>query len=205
MNERGTPTAIGSGTLRKQTTRGFTLVELMAAVAIVGILAALAVVGYKRYVNTAQSGEALSVISGIRNAEESYKAETLTYLGCSGCGGTGCAAGAGSLSATYPMAAPNHQKWAWTNAGHSDYQCWRTLNIVTDGPVRFGYAVIAGNPGMSPATLANFVPPITFPANASDNPWYVVQAKGDRDDNGLFAYFAGTSMSGEIARQSESE
>jgi type IV pilus assembly protein PilA len=199
---RPTATATSSTTGR---TRAFTLVELMAAVAIVGILAALAVVGYKRYINTSQSGEALSVISGIRVAEESYKAETLTYLGCSGCGGAGCAPGAGSLNATYPMATPNSHKWAWTNAGHGDYQCWRTLNVVTDGPVRFGYAVIAGNPGQMPATITTTNPNITFPANTSDNPWYVIQAKGDRDNNSIFAYFVGTSMTGEIFRQSESE
>jgi len=177
----------------------------MAAVAIVGILAALAVVGYKRYVNTAQSGEALGVISGIRNAEEAYKAETLTYLGCSGCGGTGCAAGAGSLTTYYPMATPSSHKWAWTNPSHSDYQCWRTLNIVTDGPVRFGYAVIAGNPGMAPPTITTVTPNITWPASAADNPWYVIQAAGDRDENSKFAYFVGSSYTGEVFRWNEHE
>jgi len=147
--------------------RGFTLVELMAAVAIVGILAALAVVGYKRYINTAASGEALAVISGIRNAEEAYKAETLVYLGCSA-----------NLNAYYPQGstAPNQYKFAWTNPGHADYACWRTLNVVTDGPVRYGYAVVAGNPG-APLPSPNINPPLVWPASASDNPWYVIQPR----------------------------
>jgi len=64
---------------------------------------------------------------------------------------------------------------------------------------------MAGNPGVAPPTLTNINPLPAWPANASDNPWYVIQATGDRDGNGVKAYFVGTSITGEIFRQNESE
>jgi type IV pilus assembly protein PilA len=103
------------------------------------------------------------------------------------------------------MATPNAHKYAWGNPGHADYQCWRILNVVTDGPVRFGYAVVAGNPGQVLPAMNKFNPQPVWPATASDNPWYVIQAAGDRDANSKFAYFAGSSFTGEILRQDEFE
>ncbi|HSN99842.1 MAG TPA: hypothetical protein VLS89_16210, partial [Candidatus Nanopelagicales bacterium] len=173
--------------------------------AMVGILAALAMVGYRKYMNSAGSAEALSVIQGIRGAEEAYKAEMLVYLGCSGCGlPNGCAQGAGSVEAWYPNPAPNGQKFHWVNPGHSDQACWRLLNVVTDGPVRFGYAVVAGMP---PAITAGFPTglqdPPTWPAVAE--PWYVITARGDRDQDGIPALFLASSLRGEVYVENDSE
>ncbi|HEY4122156.1 MAG TPA: prepilin-type N-terminal cleavage/methylation domain-containing protein [Byssovorax sp.] len=174
--------------------RGFTLIELLAAVAIMGILAAIGIYSMRRYLNVAQSSEATAMIQNIRAAEESYKAETLTYWSCSS-----------SLASLYPNTAPNSHSSAWVNAGHSDYAKWKTLNVSSDGPVRFGYSAVAGNPGDALPTDTALNPQPSWPATANANPWYVVQAVGDRDDNGIQAVFVGSSIGGEIMVMNPSE
>lgn len=172
--------------------RGFTLVELLAVVAIIGILAALALVGYRRYMNSAGTAEAKAVIQGIRGSEEAYKAEMLVYLGCST-----------SLESYYPMATPNSQKYHWLQPGHSDYDCWRRLNVTTDGPVKFGYAVVAGMPNAPMAAPTGFTTPPVWPTVAE--PWYVIKARGDRDEDGIPALFLASSLKGEIYFENDTE
>ncbi|MFP4648881.1 MAG: pilin [Halorhodospira sp.] len=50
---------------------GFTLIELMIAVAIIAMLASIALPQYQRYVARAQFAEALSLFAGLRTAIES--------------------------------------------------------------------------------------------------------------------------------------
>jgi type IV pilus assembly protein PilA len=144
------------------------------------------------------------VITGIRAGEEAYKAETLGYVGCSGCGGAMCAPGLGSLTAYYPRPVPDDKKFNWDAPAHGDVNCWRLLNVVTDGPVRFGYAVVAGNPGQN-LPAPSITPALTWPATATNNPWYVIQASGDRNNNGKFAILVSSSVTGEIFVQDEDE
>lgn len=180
---------------RRSTAReyGFTLVELLVVIAMVGVLATIGLVGYQKYVSSAGASEATAVIQSIRAAEELYRAETLVYLGCSGCGGTGCAPGAGNLNTFYPQlnGKPDTKKWHWVQPNHPDFACWQLLNVMTDHGVRFGYAVVAGSPDVAlPATALSTLP--AWPK--ATEPWYVIQAAGDRDGDSRYALFVGASF-----------
>lgn len=139
----------------------------------------------------------------IRHGETQYKTDAFQYLGCAGCGAAGCAQGGGTITAYYPMATPSHTKYSWEQQAHPDYQCWRMLNVRTDGAVRFGYAVVAGNPSdgvIQPQGFTN----LTALQQPTD-PWYVIQAAGDRDDDGEFALIAATSWTNEVYIENETE
>lgn len=169
--------------------RGFTLSELMIVVAMIGVLAAIALVGYRRYMRAAAASEVKAVVSGIRIAEEAFKAETFQYRGCSN-----------SLTNWYP-ATPNDKKRNWDNGNTGDavHDCWMELAVTTDGPVRFGYAVMAGI-----APQPDAVPNVAYCQNWNaahatvTGPWFVVQAAGDQDADGVFSLFASSSLTGEL-------
>lgn len=174
--------------------RGFTLVELLVVIAMIGVLAALAIFSFQKLVKSAGSSEAVAMIQSIRAAEEAHRAETLVYLGCSGCGANGCAPGAGSLTAYYPQTGGqlSDRKWHWDNPNHPDYACWNMLHVAADGAVTFGYAVVAGGPANAPPTTSLSPAPV-WPANQGDG-WFVVQAAADRDANQKYAYVVGASF-----------
>lgn len=62
-------------------TPGFTLIELMVAVAIIAILAAIAIPSYSDYVRRVRVAEALSAMSAMGVKMEQYYHDNLNYLG----------------------------------------------------------------------------------------------------------------------------
>lgn len=182
---------------RRARERGMTLIELLITVAMVGILAALALVGYRRFIYAAQSAEPKHVIEGIRGAEQAYMAENLTYLSCSS-----------SLTDYYPNKTPNDSRMNFAQPSDPRFTSattgWAQLNLTTDGPVRFGYAVVAGvgGPITGPTAMAN---PPAMPALPGSVPWFSIQAVNDHDGNGVFAVFFSTSVSGQLFSENEQE
>ena len=62
-------------------TKGFTLIELMIAVAIVGILAAIALPAYQNYVIRTKRADATGALMAATNAMERYRANNFSYAG----------------------------------------------------------------------------------------------------------------------------
>ena len=63
----------------KASKKGFTLVELMIAVAIVAILVALALPSYSRYIRKANRGEAQQLLMNWANNQEIWRANHTEY------------------------------------------------------------------------------------------------------------------------------
>ncbi|MCS6898353.1 MAG: prepilin-type N-terminal cleavage/methylation domain-containing protein [Myxococcales bacterium] len=164
--------------------RGYTLTELMLVVTMVGILSALAMVGYRKYVESAKISEPISVIQAIRSAEEEFKDKTMTYLNVSG-------------AEYYPRNIFDSKKMNFSNPGHPDYMKWQTLGVSVAGPVRFGYKVNTGNAGVAVAIPIEYKNPPNF--GAPTNPWYIVQAKGDPNEDGKPTVLLATSFSSGVA------
>ncbi len=61
--------------------RGFSLIELMVAVAIVGILAGIGIPSYREYVRRGDAEEAVAGLASGRVAIEQYFLDNRTYLG----------------------------------------------------------------------------------------------------------------------------
>jgi type IV pilus assembly protein PilA len=171
--------------------RGFTLVELMAVVTIVGILATIGIVLVRKQIYSSRAVEASSMVQSIRAAQERWRSETQTYLNVSS-----------STTAWYPMGTPGTSKYPWDNASGNDYANWRLLNPTTSGPVQFGYVTVAGPPGAVPPTL-NITSPPTWPTTTE--PWYLIQAVGDTDGNGIKSMYAATSFTPELYNERDGE
>jgi hypothetical protein len=75
--------------------------------------------------------------------------------------------------------------------------------VRSDGPVYYGYRVAAGTAGQAIPALTGLANPPAFPAPSE--PWYLIQARGDVDGNGIYSYVAGSSFTGEIYVENEGE
>jgi type IV pilus assembly protein PilA len=166
--------------------RGFTLVELLIGIVIIGVLASLAAVGYRKYIDGARISEPLATMQAIRGAQESVRRETGRYLDV-------------STSGTYYPINSNFGKTrsSWDFPSHVDYARWRLLEVAADGPMRFGYRTNAGRPGQAITTPIEYSPKPQLPAPPTDD-WYIVQAKGDPDENGKPTILVTASFSSEM-------
>lgn len=68
-------------TAHKQQEAGFTLIELMMAVAIIGILLAIAIPNYQTYLRKTVCEDAKATLTGAANVMERFRAQNNTYNG----------------------------------------------------------------------------------------------------------------------------
>jgi prepilin-type N-terminal cleavage/methylation domain-containing protein len=170
--------------------RAFTLIEAMIVVVIVGVLAVLATVAYRKWILSSYTAEAQDMLTNIRTAEESFRAENGGYLGV---------APALSKANLYPSTSPKatiKTAWGGTCAVAGCNAAWATLNVAPNGPVRFGYTVVAGSAADTPPSPAG----IASLAGLAGQPWYVAEAICDVDedtttpDTTLYATSAGNQI-----------
>jgi type IV pilus assembly protein PilA len=173
-----------------------TLIEVMIVVVIVTVLAMLAVVGYRRWVRSSYLAEANDMVSSIRTAEESYIAENGVYLDVSGCVGAGC---------TYPQQNPSNNKTAWGGACtwcKNPATGWNGLTVHPDGPVIFGYAVVADQavpPGTRVGTKTVNGQALDFTPMSNGAPWYFAEADANISGDGTnFTHVYGMSGTNQL-------
>jgi prepilin-type N-terminal cleavage/methylation domain-containing protein len=181
------------------TQRGFTLVELMTVVTITGILATLGFASLRDRVSAAWGAEALNMVQSIRAAEERWRSEHMMYLDVSGAGATWY-----PVDATLPANRGKQQAFfaAPGDTVRPNSALWLQLRPTVAGPVRFGYMVNAGLAGATMTTPSGG-PSITWPT-PPDN-WYVIQARGDTDGDGVISYYRASSLSGDVFTQNHGE
>jgi hypothetical protein len=163
----------------------------MVVVVIMGVLASLGYASLRKQVTAAHDTEGVNMVQSIRAAEEVWRAEHMMYLDVS------------SAGLWYPMnpATPSNrnQSFAFYGAApastHADYNNWLLLRPEAPGPVRFGYLVNAGYPGQA-MTTPSAGPSVTWPT-ATDN-WYVIQAYGDCDGDGVLSYYRTSSLENDV-------
>jgi prepilin-type N-terminal cleavage/methylation domain-containing protein len=155
--------------------RAFTLIESLFVVVIIGIMSVLAIVGYRKWVIQSHEAEAQDMVSNIRTAEESFKAENGAYVNVSS---------ALEPPNMYPQPSPvGSVTTQWGGPCNTCTGTWNTLNVAPNAPVVFGYAVVAGAANATPPTITWNGSTVNLSALVTQ-PWYVVEAYCDLDAKG---------------------
>jgi prepilin-type N-terminal cleavage/methylation domain-containing protein len=164
---------------------GFTLIELMTVVIIMGVLATLATYGVRKYLLEAKKAEAVSMLTQIRAAEETYRDETFNFLG------------AVDFNTWHPTNTPGGKRYGWASTTTTmKTNVFDPLGVLPDGAVEYSYAVVAGTVGTSLPTIPGATT-YTFPTPTG--PFYIAMAKGDLNNDGKFTYAICQSDSTAIA------
>jgi prepilin-type N-terminal cleavage/methylation domain-containing protein len=195
----------------QRSAEGFSLIELMVAVAIVAVLAAVATVAYSRHINRSRVVEARAFMAKIQARMEAYLQQHGTYFDVSNNG----AGAAGDEGLYYPALVPGSEPLAkpwnappagWARIGarpESGHSHFEYLVRASYGPNHALYGQAAALGLQAPG------------AGATPAPWYYIVARGDLDDDsdgtcgtpaeGKCTFFTSTSAAGEIIVRNEGE
>lgn len=167
--------------------RGFTLVEILVAVAIIGVLVGLAIISFSKQTRKARGAEAQAMLAALRVAEEQYHLENGTYLS------TGA-----SEANTHP-ATPTKTSQSFLPLPAA----WTQLKVrIPEENGYCGYVVIAGlaNDATGMGAMANAFGLTAAPVTD----WYYILAHCDLDgDNARDSYYF--TWSGDTAVQKQNE
>lgn len=117
---------------------GFTMIELIVAVAIVAILVGIAIPSYTRFQQRAKFAEANTNMGAIKTAEEGYKAENDAYRDC--------------LLSPRASTALNATAFAWADLGTAGTNAFADVGYAPQGSVRFNYEVTGSTANAFTAT-----------------------------------------------------
>lgn len=166
---------------------GFTLIEILIAVAIVGVLAGLAVMTFGKQTRKARAAEVQAIFAELRNREEQYHLENGVYFS------TGA-----DESDTHP-AAPGPQAQAFAPLPAT----WAPLRVKAPmANVYCGYVVLAGTGGDGTNLGAKAGEFGMAAAPATD--WYYLLAHCDLDgNNARDSYFFSWSGDTKVQKQND--
>jgi prepilin-type N-terminal cleavage/methylation domain-containing protein len=198
---------VKSITNKSRANPGFTLVELMVAIAIVAILAAMAVPKFTEYIADSRMAEATTNIQGILEAEQAYFTKFQMFT-------PQVANGVNYMVECPTMLPAKGENQVWPRGGCS--AGWTELGWQPEGVIYFQYAVFANN-----TENGDIIPNFTIqPAGVQTNDWGVgptgndwtaetrnntiqfcaVQARADTDGDGNQVYFRSNSITQKIYR-----
>ena len=155
---------------------GFTLIELMIAVAIVAILAAVAIASYIKHIKGARIVEGKTFVQLIQGRQETYFQQFGQYCNASQTGKHPTL-----IAADEPIAKK------WDPASNST---WHELHVRPEqGYTHFQWTVVASDPDASPAHgLDSFASAVGIPSQPAapgvPHPWYYILGEADLDGKG---------------------
>lgn len=179
---------------------GFTLIEVMAAVAVVSILAAIAIPSFFGETRKARAAaEVAPMFNDLRVRLEQYLQENGVYPDTLGEGGL------------YPTANPTSAALPLQTPTQPLPPAWRAIKVTPSGPdeVRCGYTWVtsrSGNGAVGPtagnagpqATAMGFAPPT--------RDWYYLLAKCKFDDtHTTYSWYLTSSIDASITRLNEGQ
>lgn len=114
---------------------GFTLIELMIAVAIVAIIASIAYPSYVDYVNQSRRADATTTLMNLQMAQERYRANNPNYASLAELGWANTSAEGFYTLAVIDVSATSYTATASATGAQAGDTACATISLDQDGPV----------------------------------------------------------------------